>query len=87
MTKMAKQEPNPLSFYGSKMILGSQNNFGRVPIILDGSNSFCSGPNHFGQVHIVTISPEKSNLNLNKMIWTFQNLSSIERQGIEIGHF
>jgi hypothetical protein len=27
MTKMAKQEPNALSFYGSKMILDSQNNW------------------------------------------------------------
>ena len=24
------------------------NDFGRVPIVLDGSNSFWSGPNHFG---------------------------------------
>ena len=37
---------NALSFYGSK-------------IILDGSNLFWSGPNHFGQVQIVKISPEK----------------------------
>ena len=46
------------------------NNFGRVPIVLDGSNSFWSGPNHFEQVQIMKISPEKSNLNLTKMIWT-----------------
>ena len=57
-----------LSFYGSKMILDRSNNFGRVPIILDRSNSFWWDPNHFGQVQI-KISPEKSNLNLTKMIW------------------
>ena len=47
-----------LSFYGYKMILDPPNNFGRVPIVLDGSNSFCSGPNYFGQVQIIRISPE-----------------------------
>jgi hypothetical protein len=30
-------------------------------------------PNHFGQVQIIKISPEKSNLNLTKMIWTPPN--------------
>ena len=59
-----------LSFYGTKIILDRPNNFGRVPIVLDGSNSFWSGPNHFGQVQIIKISPEKSNLNLTKTIWT-----------------
>ena len=57
-----------LSFYGTKIILDRPNNFGRVPIVLDGSNSFWSGPNHFGQVQIIKISPEKSNLNLTKTI-------------------
>jgi hypothetical protein len=47
-----------LSFYGSKMIL-------------DVSNVFWSGPNHFGQVQIIKISPEKSNLNLTNIIWTW----------------
>ena len=28
------------------------------------------GPYHFGQVQIIKISPEKSNLNQTKMIWT-----------------
>ena len=28
-------------------------------IILEGSNSFWSGPNHFGHVQIIKISPEK----------------------------
>ena len=51
-----------LSFYGSKMILNRSNNFGRVPTILD------AGPNHFAQVQIMKISPEKSNLNPTKMI-------------------
>ena len=44
--------------------------FGRLPIILDGSNSFWTGPNHFGQFQIIKISPEKSNWNLTKIIWT-----------------
>ena len=60
-----------LSFYGSKIILDLPNDFGRVPIIFDGSNSFGSGPNHFGQVQIIKISSEKSDLNLTKMIWTW----------------
>ena len=59
-----------LSFYGSKMVLDSPNHFGPVPIILAGSNLFWSVPNHFGQVQTIKISPEKSNLNLTKMIWT-----------------
>ena len=46
------------------------NHLGRVRIVLDGSNSFWSGPNHFGQVQTIKISPEKSNMNLTKMIWT-----------------
>ena len=52
------------------MILDCPNNFGKAPIVLDGSNSFWSGPNYFGQVQIIKISPEKSNLNLTKRIWT-----------------
>ena len=63
-------DSNTLSLYGSKIILDRPNNFGRVPIVLDGSNLFWFGPNHFGQVQIIKISPEKSNLNLNKMICT-----------------
>jgi hypothetical protein len=59
-----------LSFYGSKMILDHPNHFGRVPIVLDRSNSFWSGLYHFGQVQIIKISPEKSDFNLTKMIWT-----------------
>ena len=59
-----------LSFYGYKMILDNTNHFVWVPIVLDGSNSFCLDPNHFGQVQIIKISPEKYNLNQNKMIWT-----------------
>ena len=59
-----------LSFYEYKTFLGRPNPFGRVPIILDGSNSFCLDPNHFGQVQVIKISPEKSNLNQNEMIWT-----------------
>ena len=52
------------------MILDSPNHFGQAPIVLDGPNSFWSGPNHFGQDQIINISPEISNLNLTKMIWT-----------------
>ena len=52
------------------MILDRPNNFGRVPIVLDGSNSFWLSPIYFGQVQIIKISPEKSNLYLIKMIWT-----------------
>jgi hypothetical protein len=59
-----------LSFYGSKMILDRPNNVGQVPIVLDGSNLFCSGPNHFGEFQNLKISPEKSNLNLTQIIWT-----------------
>ena len=59
-----------LSFYGSKMILDQPNHFGRVPIVLDRSKLFWSDSNHFGPVQIIKNSPEKSNLNLTKMIWT-----------------
>ena len=59
-----------LSFYGSKIILDQPNHFGRVPIVLNGSNSFWSGQNHFGQVQIIKISREKSNLTVTKMLWT-----------------
>ena len=53
------------------MILDHPNHFGQVPIVLDGSNSLWLDPNHFGtKVQIIKISPEKSNLNLTKMIWT-----------------
>jgi len=61
---------NALSFYWSKMILDRSNDFGRVPIVLGGSNSFWLGQNHFGQVQIIKISPEKYNMNKTKMIWT-----------------
>ena len=52
------------------MILDRPNCFGWVQIVLVWSNSFWSGPNHFGQVQIIKISPEKYNFNLTKMIWT-----------------
>ena len=55
------------------------------------SNSFWSGPNNFGQVQIIKISPEKYNLNLTKMIWSLpkqfgpyqNNFRPIEGQGIK----
>ena len=61
---------NVLSFFGSKIILDYPNPFGGVPIIMDRPNSFWLGPNHFGQVQIIKIIPEKFNLKLTKMIWT-----------------
>ena len=78
------------------MILDRPNDFGRVPIVLDRPNSFWSGPNHFWQVQIIKLNPEKSNLmwpkwfgpdqnNLypSKTIWTFQNhFGPIEGKGI-----
>ena len=63
----------PCPFYGSKMILACPNYFGRIPIVLDMSNSFLLGPNHFGQFQIIKISPEKSNLYPTKMIWLDQS--------------
>ena len=41
----------------SNIILDRPKYFGQVPIVLDGSNSFWSGPNHFIQVQIIKISP------------------------------
>jgi hypothetical protein len=69
------------------MILNRPNNFGWM-----GSIRFGSGPNHFGQVQIIKISPEKSNLNLTKTIWsqpkqfgTVQNhFGPIEGQSIKV---
>ena len=52
------------------MILDLPKDFGWVPIVLDGFNLLWLDPNYFGQVQIIKISPEKSNLNLTKMIWT-----------------
>ena len=51
------------------MILNCPNHFCRVPFVLVGSNSFWSGPNHYGQVPIIKVSLEKSNLNLTKIMW------------------
>ena len=72
------QTSNALSFYWSKMILDRPNHFGWVPIVLDECNLFWLVPNYFGQVRIIKISPEKSNLtdpdqntlDPTKMIWT-----------------
>ena len=62
--------PNALSLYGSKMSFDCSNHFGRVSIVLDEPNLFWLGPNvHFGQVQIMKIGQEKSNLNLTKIIW------------------
>ena len=53
---------NVLSFYGFKMILDRPNNFGRVPIVLDRSNSFLFGLNDFGKLQIITIRPKSLSL-------------------------
>ena len=63
-----------------------QNNFGRVPIVLNGSNSFWLEPNHFGQAQIIKISPGKCYLNMTEMILTQpkqfgRNFGPIEAQG------
>lgn len=52
------------------MIMDRPNDFGPIAILFDGSNLFWSGPNQFGQVQIVKISTEKSDLNLSKNFWT-----------------
>ena len=54
--------PYALSFYGFKMILDRPNNFGRVPIVLDRSNSFLFGLNDFGKLQIITIRPKSLSL-------------------------
>ena len=70
-----------LSFFGYKIVLDPTNHFGLVLILL-------------GQVQIIRISPENSNLNLtkiictfwypNKTIWTVQNhFGPIERKAIK----
>ena len=77
-----------LSFYGSEMVLDSPNHFGWAPIISEGSNLVWLYPSHFGQVQIKNISPEKSNLNLTKTIWTVQNNFGLtEGQGIRAFYF
>ena len=59
-----------LFFYAFKMILDCPNHFGRVLIVLDRSNSFWLGPNHFEKIQIIRFGPENSNLNLTTTIWT-----------------
>ena len=65
-----------LSFYEYEKFLDRPNHFGRVPIILDGSNSFWLGPNNFGS--------DPNNLHLTKRISTLpkQIFGPIEGQGI-----
>ena len=70
-----------LSFYRSKMILDHPNCFVRIQIVLVGSKSFWSGPNHFGQVQIrfnctipiIWTSPK--NLDGSKLFWTIAGQS------------
>ena len=77
------------------MILDRPNNFGRVPIVLVGSNSFGTCPNHFCQVQIKfsgltftfwtspkRICPVQNDWHSTKIIWTVQNnFGPIKRQG------
>ena len=65
-----KQKLMPSLSMGPKIFLDHPKSFDRVPVVLDRSNLFWPSPNHFGHVQILKISPEKSNLNLTKMIWT-----------------
>ena len=71
---------NALSFYRSKMILDRPNCFGQIQTVLVGSKSFCSGPNHIGQVLIRFLltdfkiwtcpkwfEPDQNELDLSKM--------------------
>ena len=51
------------SFMGPKL-------FSTFQIILVEYQLFSMGPHHFGQVQIIRISSENSNLNLTKMICT-----------------
>ena len=57
-----------LSFYEYENFLDRPNHFGRVPIILDGSNSFWLGPNHFGEKQITPAKTNLYNLDLSKTI-------------------
>ena len=58
-----------------------QNHFGSVQIILDGSNWFWLGPNCFGQVQIIKVSPEKKvakNLFLEEFEWVCVTLLGLK---------
>ena len=59
-----------LSLYRFKMVLDRPNCFGWIQIVLVGSKSFWSGPNHFGQVQIRFLLTNFYNLDLVKMICT-----------------
>ena len=58
--------------------------FGQVQIILVRSKSFWTIPNHFEQVQIMKISPEKSDFNLNKIIWTWPKLFGPDKNDLEL---
>ena len=72
--------------YGSKIFLIRPNPFGRVPMVLDGSNSFWLGLNCFEEVKIMKISPEKSNLSPSKMIWTQAKQIGLKQKTISTIH-
>ena len=51
------------------MVLDRRNTLGRVPIVMNGSNSFWLDPKSFWIGPNDKNNPEKSNLNLTKRIW------------------
>ena len=59
-----------LSIYMSKMTLDRPNCFGRIQIVLVGSKSFCSGPNHFVWVQIILVRFKLEFCSLIFIIWT-----------------
>ena len=52
------------------------NHFGRVPIVLDGSNLFWLGSNHFRQVQILKISHKK-------LFWTWPKWFGLDQNDLE----
>ena len=60
------------SFILCLVLLYVQNYFGQVPIVLDGSNSFRSNPNHFGKIQNIENSLEKSSLNLTTSLFQLE---------------
>ena len=60
----------PCPSYKSKIILDGPNCFGRVQIVLLGSNWFWSGQNYFDQVQVRFFWTNFYDLDLIKMSWT-----------------
>ena len=47
------------------------------------SSPFWLGPNNFEQVQIMKICPEKSNLNLTKIIWTWPKQFGLNQNNLD----